>query len=118
MTYQKLIGAVPGLQKLTGQDLPLRTAYRLSKMVRKANEELAFFRMKHEEIMKAETEEEEKRRLFEELLRFEADWSPDPIRIPEDTNIRLSGSDIAALEGLVEITEEEDHERDHDQRAE
>lgn len=118
MTYQKLIGAVPGLQKLTGQDLPLRTAYRLSKMVRKVNEELAFFRMKHEEIMKSETEEEEKRQLFEELLNFEADWTPDPLRIPADTNIRLSGSDIAALEGLVEITEEEDHERDHDQRAE
>jgi hypothetical protein len=53
-----------------------------------------------------------------ELLDFEAEWDPEPIRIPVSTGINLSCADLDALEGLVEFYEEEDHERDHDQRAE
>lgn len=117
MKYEKLVLSVEAFQKLTAQDLPLPIAYQLKKMTGRINEELVFFRMRYQQITGSEITEEEKGALIAELLNFETDWDPVPLRIPIDTKINLSCADINALEGLVEFYEEEDHERDHDQCA-
>ena len=118
MKYKQFVGAVPTFQKLVSQDLPLSVAYRLHKMIRRINEELGFFNARREQIVTSDAPEGEKSTQIAELLEFEAEWDPEPIRIPIDTGINLSCADLDALEGLVEFYEEEDHERDHDQRAE
>lgn len=118
MKYKQFVGAIPSFQKLVSQDLPLPAAYRLNKMIRRINEELGFFNARREQIVTSEAPEGEKSSQLAELLDFEAEWDPEPIRIPVSTGINLSCADLDALEGLVEFYEEEDHERDHDQRAE
>ena len=118
MRYRKIVAAVPALQKLSAQQLPLSLAYRLAKTVGKLNEELAFFGVKHKKIAEAEASEEDKAALFEELMDFETDWNPEPLRIPADANVVLSCYDIQSLEGLVEIYEkEEGHDGNQDKCA-
>lgn len=118
MKYRKIVASVPAFQKLSAQELPLALAYKLAKTVGKLNEELAFFGMKNQEIAKSDGSEEEKAALFEELMDFETDWDPKPLRIPADANIVLSCYDIQALDGLVEIYEKEErHDGNQDQRA-
>lgn len=116
MIYEKLVLSVPAMQKLAGQDLPLSIAYRLKKMTSRIDEELVFFRMRHGEIMKSAVTDEEKGALIAELMNFEIDWDPEPIRIPFDTDIRLSCADLSALDGLVEFYEEDPDENDSDHR--
>ena len=104
MKAYNLVDAVPALQKLVREDLPLRTAYRLSKMVRKVNEELDFFRAKEAEL-KARHEYKVPAAEYEELLNLEIDWNGDKIEIPLDTNIELSCADVEALEPFITFKE-------------
>ena len=118
MKYEKIVLSVPALQKLAAQNLPMPIAYRLKKMTARVNDELVFFRMRHREITESDAADEEKGALVAELLNFETDWDPEPLRIPVDTDISLSCSDLNALEGMVEFYEEGPDENDTDQRAE
>lgn len=109
MTYVKLVGAVPTFQKLVRQDLPLPIAYRLSKLVRAVNEELAFFqsesakiRERHEDPNSPGITQE-----MEALLALDVEWNVPPIRIAIDDKLRLSCADIDALDGFVEFYEKE-----------
>lgn len=105
LKYGQIVGAVPVLQKLVAQPLHLRQAYQLSKIAKKADEELVFFRMKHEEIMKSDGEQAEKIKMVNELLGFEVDWELEPLKLSVDDNIELSAIDLANSEGLIEISE-------------
>lgn len=109
MTYEKLIGAVPTFQKLVRQDLPLPVAYRLSKLVRAVNGELAFFqsesgkiRERHEDPNSPAIAQE-----MEALLALDVEWDAPPVRIAIDDKLRLSCADIDALDGFVEFYEKE-----------
>lgn len=93
MTYYALLNAVPSFQKLVHQDLPLQSAYKFSKIVRKINEELDFYK------------ERASIDSTDELLEFEIDWNEEKIVIPVTTNIELSCSDVEALEPFVVFTE-------------
>ena len=99
-----LVDAVPSFQKLIRQNLPLRTSYKLSKMVRRVNEELDFFRAKEAEL-KAKHEYKVPAKEYEELLNLEIDWNEDKIEIPLDTNIEISCADIEALEPFITFKE-------------
>ena len=105
LKYGQLLGAVPVLQKLVAQPLHLKQAYQLSKIAKKADEELAFFRSKHEAIMNSGDKEAEKIKMVNELLSFEIDWSIDPLVLSVNDNIELSAQDLANSEGLIEISE-------------
>jgi len=104
MTYCNLLNSVPAFQKLIRQDLPLRTAYRLSKMVRKINEELSFFREREAEL-KAKYEFKIPANEYNELLNLELDWDEPKIEILLDENINLSVADIEALTPFIEFKE-------------
>ena len=106
MRYIRLLNAISGFQKLIGQDLPLRTAYRLSKMVRKVNEELDFFRAKEAEL-REKHEYKIPAKEYEELLNLEIDWTEDKIEIPLDDHIILSCADVDALTPFIEFKEVE-----------
>ena len=106
MTYFQLLNAAHGFQKLVRENLPLRTSYRLSKVVRRVNEELDFFRAKEAEL-KAKHEYKVPAKEYEELLNLEIDWNEDKIEIPLDTNIELSCADVEALEPFITFKEVE-----------
>ena len=108
MRYIHLLNAISGFQKLIGQDLPLRTAYRLSKMVRKINEELDFFKAKEAEL-KAKHEYQVPATEYNELLNLEIDWVEPKLTIPLDDHITLSVADIEALTPFVEFKEVEEN---------
>ena len=108
MTYFQLLNAAPGFQKLVRNDLPLRTSYKLSKMVRRVNEELDFFRAKEAEL-KAKHEYKVPVKEYEELLNLEIDWNEERIEIPLDANIELSCADIEALEPFITFKEVEEN---------
>ena len=107
MTYERIVGAVPTFQKFVMQDLPLPTAYQLSKIVRKINDELGFFQQESEKIRGRHEDPNSPgiKTELENLLDLEVEWDVSPVRIEIDDKIRLSCSDIAALEGFVEFVD-------------
>lgn len=106
MIIYNVLRAAPSIQKLVSQPLPLRTSYRLSKMVRNVNEELDFFKAKEAEL-KAKHEYKVPVQEYNELLNLEIDWEEPKIEIPLDENICLSVADIEALTPFIEFKEVE-----------
>ena len=109
MTYERIVGAVPTFQKLVMQDLPLPVAYRLSKLVRAVNEELAFFQSESGKIRERHEDPNSPAiaREMEALLALDVEWEAPPVRIEIDDKLRLSCADIDALDGFVEFYEKE-----------
>lgn len=89
MKLRTLLDAVQPLQKLSAVDLPLSTAYTLSKRFIQLQGDIDFFER-----------ERDKGRNIEELLELEiADY--DPIDISVKSNISLSVNDIECLTPFV-----------------
>ena len=105
MTYKTILSAMMALQKLVGQNLHLRQAYQLSKIVEKANKELKFYSDKNAEIMASDKTNEEKIKMVNELLDLEIDWGLDPIVFSLDDNVKLSADDLLSSHGIIEIQE-------------
>lgn len=105
MTYGTLNASVPVLQKLVGQNLKLRQAYQLTKIVKKVNEELVFFRDKYTEIGNSDASDEEKIKMINDLLNFEIDWTLEPVVLTLEDDISLSAADIDSSRGIIEISE-------------
>lgn len=81
------------LQKLIGQDLPLRQAYALAILATKLNPSLEFY---GSQLMSGRTQAE--------LNELEADLPEfSRIKLPLDLDIRLSAGDIKCLEPFVEF---------------
>jgi hypothetical protein len=111
MTYERLVGAVPAFQKLVNQDLPLPVAYRLSKTIKKVNEELDFFQKESEKIRVRHEDPNSPgiNRELLDLLSLDVEWGLAPLRIEIANKLRLSCSDVNALDGFVEFYEEEEN---------
>lgn len=109
MTYCKLIESVSAFQKLVRQDLSLPIAYKLSKTVRKVNEELAFFQSESAKIRERHEDPNSPaiQREMEDLLALDVEWDAPPVRIEIDDKLRLSCADVEALDGFVEFYEKE-----------
>ena len=81
------------LQKLIGQDLPLRQAYALAILATKLNPSLEFY---GNQLMSG--------RPLEELNELEAELPEfKRIKLPLDLDLRLSAGDIKCLEPFVEF---------------
>lgn len=106
MTLYDVLNAKSGFQKLVTQNLPVRTAYKLSRMVRRINEELEFYHQREAEI-KAKHEYRVPDAERAELLNLEIDWTEDKIEIPLDADIHLSCADVDALTPFIEFKEVE-----------
>ena len=81
------------LQKLIGQDLPLRKAYALAILATKLNPTLEFY---GNQLMSGRPQEE-LNELEAELPEFKR------IKLPLDLDLRLSAGDIKCLEPFVEF---------------
>lgn len=81
------------LQKLIGQDLPLRQAYALAILATKLNPTLEFY---GNQLMSGRPQEE-LNELEAELPEFKR------IKLPIDLDLRISAGDIKCLEPFVEF---------------
>ena len=96
-----IVCAMTPLQKLVSQDMPLREAYRLTKLIDQVNGYLAFY---SQELGKLGSDPDQQRRKELEDMEI-TDMIAEPVRIRMSDNLRLSPSDVRALEPLVEFYE-------------
>ncbi len=119
MTMQNLVDASPVLRKIAGQELSLRTLYRVQRLFDKLEYNLRFYDSQRAEIVRECCEEKDGRlvphpgkeaemnRRFRELLEFEVDiGNIDPVVIPAVENVRLSYNDLQAVREFVRIGKE------------
>lgn len=120
MKLGELINATPALQKLAEANLTPKTLYWISKLLSKADKELAFYNEQSMKILQelgTEVEpgkwkiEPENREAVEARMRELADIDIDDdfktVKLPMYENVSLSYKDLKTLEGLVELDYEE-----------
>lgn len=123
MTMRVLVNAKPALLKIASQDLTIRTLYKISKLMRKLDDELLIYETQRLKILGRHGEisgdiyvpktghEEDFVREFNELFAVEADIGDiKPVKIPLSENLKLSYQDLYAVRDFVEI--EGDDEND------
>lgn len=120
MTLRNLVKAVPVLQKLTTQELPVVQLYRAAKLIKAVNAELGIYDAGRRELIERHCDRDGDKltykdgtgiafnRELQELLDVEVDLGVKPLVLTEKDNIRLTLCDMDAVEGLLEIKIEED----------
>lgn len=108
MTLSQINMAVPAIQHLIAQPLPLSVSYKLYKLSVKINEELQFCVKKETEIRGkyADANDAELVKELEELFATESDLQVEPLKIQLDSDLKISVTDIYALEGFIDFVEE------------
>ena len=98
-----LIDAVPALRKLNSLDLPLKTSFKVYKLVAAVDSELSFFTERREAIQKkADNRDAE----IQELVNQEVELDAERITIIMTDDLRLSAADLAALMPFIDFKEE------------
>lgn len=121
MTIGALADASPALRKLAVQELPLKTAFRLTQVIRKADEHMEFYEERYNALLKKHCEqrrEDGQDRWYpksaEERAAFEAGLAElrgldvelditGPCVIADAEGLKISCADMIALGGLVEF---------------
>lgn len=119
MKIIQILEARPSLQKLAAQDLSMKTLYKVSKLLGKLDEELAFYNEQRNKILEKYCDivdnqyiprEENVQKLNEEmqeLMNVDIDCEINEVVIGCDEDIKLSYNDLIALEGFVRIEGED-----------
>lgn len=122
MKMIELVNASPALRKLATQDLNIRTAYEISRLIKKLDEHLEFHDQKFNELLTKHCEVKEEHwypKTLEDGKQFQAEREKlleltvelavfRKITIPAGEKISLSAVDIMALENFIEIKFEEE----------
>lgn len=121
MNMRALVDAKPALIKIASQDLTIKTLYKVSKLLKKLDDELMIYEKSRQRILDSHAEisgdtyvplsghEEDFVREFNELLSLEVDMGDiKPVRIPENENIKLSYQDLYAVREFIEIEAADD----------
>jgi hypothetical protein len=116
MILQKIIDAVPSLQKVSAAELSLKNLYKVHKMVSELDTEVEFFNNEKEKIISKYRDENVKtevkiskenidavNREIRDLLNVEVEPDFVKIQLPDTEDIKLSVNDLKALDGFVEI---------------
>lgn len=93
-----LVNARDSLQKLIGQDLPIRTAYQLMKLTDECNRHLGFY---GGELAKFDPAKDPER--LAELDNMEVDIDEMRITISLDGDLKISAADVKMLMPLIEF---------------
>lgn len=122
MKIRKLVEATPALREIANQRLPMKTLYRVTRLIREIQPQLDFYDEQYQKlIMEYCTEDEgafllpvgsktDFENALNELFDLDVEVNIEPVSIPENEaeNLRLSYNDICALEGFIEITFKEE----------
>ena len=99
MKLIEIVNARGSLQKLIAQDLPLHKAFQIVELVEMCNRHLAFFSHIRQKLGALPDEAK-----LAELENFEVtDLGDLPIEILAEESLRLSASDVKALEPFVKF---------------
>ena len=119
MKIRQIVEARPSLQKLAAQDLSIKTLYKISKLLGKLDEELAFYNEHRGKILgkycdivdnRYVPREDELANLdveMGELLDTDIEYEVKEVAIRIDEDVKLSYSDLVALRGFVRIEGED-----------
>lgn len=122
MKIRKIVEATPALREIANQRLPMKTLYRVTRLIREIQPQLDFYDEQYQKLIVEYCTEDEGGFLlpvgsktdFEnalnELFDLDVEVNIEPVSIPENEaeNLRLSYNDICALEGFIEITFKEE----------
>jgi hypothetical protein len=118
MKIGQIVEALPSLQKLAGQELTIKKLYKISKLMGKLNEELAFYNEQKAKILAKYCDvvdnryvprEEEVEKLnaeMGELLGTEIEYEVQEVVLDLDEDVKLSYNDLVQLQGFVRIGDE------------
>ncbi len=119
MKIIQVVNALPSLQKLAAQDLSIKILYKVSKLLGKLNEELAFYDEQRNKILSKycdiegnryvprEADIEKLNAELNELANTDIDYEVKEVVIGDNENIKLSYNDLLMLNGFVRIEGEE-----------
>jgi GTP:adenosylcobinamide-phosphate guanylyltransferase len=108
-------GFIPSLTKIVSKDLPLKTSYALTKLVKEVETKSVVFQEAKNSIIKKYGEEKDgginvtKENMevflkeFDELLNIEEEYDFEKIEISKDLEIELAVGDLINLEKVLEI---------------
>lgn len=109
----EIVNARQALQKMMTKELPIKTAYRLSKLVNAVNDELGNFEdqrkklvekygeKKGEEVVVPKDKAQDFQKDMQELLDVEVKIDFDPISLSDIGEISLSPVDITLLDSFI-----------------
>lgn len=115
-TLGAIVQAMPVLNKLAAQELPVRESYKLAKLVRKLSVESEIYdreRLKLCEKYGSKNEAENRYELkdedgfnnaYSELIAQELDLDDEPVKLSE--NIKLTAAEIISAEDFIKFEEE------------
>lgn len=119
MKMKTVVDAASVLQKLAGEPLSIRSAYRLTRLIGKINEPLAFYDRRIAEITEKYFDtaadgtltpkdgcQSDIDREVGELLALELEQEIEPVSIPETENATISAAELMAIAEFVKIEEE------------
>lgn len=126
-TIGTLVDASPAFRRLAVQELPVKTAYRLSRIIKKAEEHLSFYEEQYTAALEkhceqrgdegrwfpktAEDRAEFERRLAELRLVDAELENVSPCVIADGEGVKITCADMIALEAFVEFEIEEEEEK-------
>lgn len=104
MKLYEVVNAGGSLRRLLGQELSLRTAYRLNLLVDKLNPHLSYFDSNRERISKLAGAGDQE---LDALLEEDVDIIVDKVPVRLDEDVKLSALDVMRLKKFVEFVEPE-----------
>jgi len=111
----ELLNSREPMAKLLGKELPVKTAYKLSKLVKEVNNEFKNFEEQRQNLVKKHGKEDENSKSFtvpkekveefqneiNDLLKVEVEINQNPISVNDLASIQASPVDLAAMEKFI-----------------
>lgn len=133
LIIRKLLEASPSLRRIAVQEIPGKAAFRMAQIIRAADQQIEIYEEQHARILRKHCTEEkpglwkaknaEEKAAYDaevkEIQEIECEMEVPECSIPLD-EVKISGYDVIALDGLITFTggEEDTDENDHNQREE
>ena len=118
ITFKKLIEATDAFRKLSGQEMEIKKAVEVSRLLRKLEKESEVYKENYtklikkygkltdEETGKYEFDEDAGKKFSEEVMKLlELECDIDSGKITIDDDVRLSAAQVIALEDFIEFKE-------------
>jgi hypothetical protein len=117
MKFIQVVDAMSSLQKLAGQDLSIKSLYKISKLLGNLEGEIAFYNTQRTKILEKycdivgnqyvprEDDKEQLNTELGELLNTDIECDIKEVTIGTNEDVKLSYNDLVALNGFVKIEE-------------
>lgn len=121
MKLGTIVNALPALKKIAGENLTIKTLYKVSMLMKTIDKELEFYNTERNKIIEELCKKDEGTRFIipkenrdevdkriKELSDIDIDPAIEPIKISTAEKICLSYNDLCALDGIIELCDQEE----------